>query len=103
MIMEALLEYVDAHAPDTAYVTLMADHGTPEFYRRFGFEPVILPTNCGMFMRINRAKQGEDSQTPSHASKSAHQDPSRRQRPAATTSMLFLHKPLVQPLHDSSN
>ena len=57
MIMEALVDYLHTHAPNTAYVSLMADHGTPKFYERFGFQPALPPTKCGMFLRINRAEQ----------------------------------------------
>lgn len=57
MIMNALMEYLDGHAPDTAYVSLMADHGTPEFYKRFGFEASLPPQKSGMSLRINRNPQ----------------------------------------------
>lgn len=56
MIMRALMDYLHANAPDTAYVSLMADHGTPEFYKRFGFEASIPPVKAGMALRINRAQ-----------------------------------------------
>jgi len=55
MIMLALMNFLHTHAPDTAYVSLMADHGTPEFYKRFGFETSLPPEKSGMFLRINRA------------------------------------------------
>lgn len=58
MIMNALVDFLRSHAPDTAYVSLMADHGTPNFYARFGFEPSLPPTKCGMSMRINRSASG---------------------------------------------
>jgi len=51
-IMEKLMEYIRINALPTAYVSLMADHGTPEFYRKFGFEIAKLPEKSGMFMRI---------------------------------------------------
>ncbi len=54
MIMEGLMSYVHEHAPDTAYVSLMADHGTPEFYKRFGFEASLPPEQSGMFLRIKK-------------------------------------------------
>lgn len=53
-IMHALMEYINEEAPDTAYVSLMADHGTPEFYKRFGFEASLPPRKAGMSLRINR-------------------------------------------------
>ena len=51
-VMEALLDYVHEHAPKSAYVSLMADHGTPAFYERFGFRRAELPQSAGMYLRI---------------------------------------------------
>ncbi len=51
-IMNALMAYLHANAPDTAYVSLMADHGTPEFYKRFGFVASLPPDKSGMSLRI---------------------------------------------------
>ena len=61
MIMRALLQYIDQHAPDTAYVSLMADHGTPDFYARFGFQASLPPDKSGMFLRINRGADTDES------------------------------------------
>ncbi|MCA8279669.1 GNAT family N-acetyltransferase [Burkholderia cepacia] len=52
LIMRALMGYVHENAPPTAYVSLMADHGTPKFYERYGFQPSSLPEKAGMFLRI---------------------------------------------------
>jgi ribosomal protein S18 acetylase RimI-like enzyme len=52
MIMLAVMEYLYANAPKTAYVSLMADHGTPLFYRRYGFAVSELPKSSGMFLRV---------------------------------------------------
>lgn len=52
LIMQALMGYVHEHALPTAYVSLMADHGTPKFYERYGFQPSVLPEKAGMFLRI---------------------------------------------------
>jgi GNAT superfamily N-acetyltransferase len=52
MIMKALMAWVHANAPSTAYVSLMADHGTPKFYERYGFEPSLPPKKSGMSLRI---------------------------------------------------
>jgi GNAT superfamily N-acetyltransferase len=52
MIMEHLVDWLKANAPKTAYVSLMADHGTPEFYGNFGFQKAELPKSAGMSMRI---------------------------------------------------
>ncbi len=52
MIMRALMEYLHANAPKTAYVSLMADHGTPRFYQRYGFSCAELPKASGMYLRL---------------------------------------------------
>ncbi len=52
MIMEALVTYLRNNAPSTAYVSLMADHGTPHFYEKFGFTLSEMPKSSGMYMRI---------------------------------------------------
>ncbi len=52
MIMRAIMEYLQAHAPKTAYVSLMADHGTPHFYERYGFSFSEMPKSSGMYLRI---------------------------------------------------
>lgn len=52
LIMRALMGYIHENAPPTAYVSLMADHGTPKFYERYGFQPSVLPKKAGMFLRI---------------------------------------------------
>lgn len=52
MIMRAIMEYLHAHAPKTAYVSLMADHGTPHFYARYGFQFTAMPKSSGMYLRI---------------------------------------------------
>lgn len=54
MIMQGLMEYIHENAPDTAYVSLMADHGTPQFYERFGFEASLPPEKSGMSLRIRK-------------------------------------------------
>lgn len=52
LIMRSLMTWIHNNAPPTAYVSLMADHGTPEFYERYGFEPSLPPKKCGMFLRV---------------------------------------------------
>lgn len=52
MIMRAIMEFLREKAPKTAYVSLMADHGTPHFYERYGFEFAQMPKSSGMFLRI---------------------------------------------------
>ncbi|MCK0553920.1 hypothetical protein KFO32_12765 [Pantoea ananatis] len=34
------------------YISLIASHGSPGFYARYGFEPALLPERAGMFLRI---------------------------------------------------
>jgi ribosomal protein S18 acetylase RimI-like enzyme len=46
-MMDALLEYIDEHAPETAYVNLMAD--VDGFYEQWGFERTA-PVSKGMFL-----------------------------------------------------
>ena len=46
-IMEALMSYLEREAPSSAYVCLIADHGAPALYRKFGFEPTA-PNSIGM-------------------------------------------------------
>ncbi|MDX1475637.1 MAG: GNAT family N-acetyltransferase [Reinekea sp.] len=52
MIMNALVAWLQENAPKTAYVSLMADHGTPDFYQQFGFTKAELPKSAGMYLRI---------------------------------------------------
>lgn len=52
LIMRALMDYIHTNAPSTAYVSLMADHGTPQFYERYGFEASLPPKKSGMSLRI---------------------------------------------------
>ena len=46
-IMESLMGYLEREAPPTAYVSLIADHGAPALYRKFGFQPTA-PKSIGM-------------------------------------------------------
>ena len=52
LIMETLTAWLHKNAPQTAYISLIADHGTPEFYSKFGFTKTELPKSCGMYMRV---------------------------------------------------
>lgn len=52
LIMNALVDYLHSNAPGTAYVSLMADHGTPHFYEKYGFTLAEMPRSSGMYMRI---------------------------------------------------
>lgn len=53
LIMDAVMSYLLEHAPSSAYVSLMADHGTPAFYERFGFRRAEAPNAAGMYLRIS--------------------------------------------------
>ena len=46
-IMAALVDYINAHAPDSAYISLIADGDARHLYAKFGFEPVM-PASIGM-------------------------------------------------------
>jgi GNAT superfamily N-acetyltransferase len=52
LIMTAIMGYLKANAPKTAYVSLMADHGTPHFCQRYGFNFAEMPKSSGMYLRI---------------------------------------------------
>jgi len=52
-IMTALMEYLAAHAPEGAYVSLIADGDAKHLYAKYGFEPVM-PASIGMAMRVAR-------------------------------------------------
>ena len=52
LIMDAVMSYLHANAPSSAYVSLMADHGTPAFYERFGFTRAQAPDSSGMYLRV---------------------------------------------------
>ena len=53
LIMDALMAYIHEHAPKSAYISLMADHGTPDFYEKFGFIRAEAPHAAGMYLRIS--------------------------------------------------
>lgn len=50
-IMESIMEYLRETAPRSAYVCLIADHGAPTLYEKFGFE-YTAPESLGMAMRF---------------------------------------------------
>ena len=50
-IMELLMQYIDDNAPDSAYVSLIADQGAPVLYEKFGFE-FTAPDSVAMAKRI---------------------------------------------------
>jgi len=50
-IMESLMEYIRSNAPESSFVCLIADHGAPALYKKFGFEPTA-PVSVGMALRL---------------------------------------------------
>ena len=52
-VMKHLADWLQANAPDTAYVSLIADGPAHHLYSQFGFEPTA-PESIGMAMLIQR-------------------------------------------------
>lgn len=52
LVMDALMAHIHEHAPKSAYVSFMADHGTPALYEKFGFTRAQTPEAAGMYLRI---------------------------------------------------
>jgi GNAT superfamily N-acetyltransferase len=50
-IVSALVDWLRANAPKSAYVSLIADGPAKDLYAQFGFEPVM-PESIGMGLRI---------------------------------------------------
>lgn len=50
-IVAALVDHLRAHAPASAYVSLIADGDAQYLYAKYGFAPVM-PESIGMAMRI---------------------------------------------------
>lgn len=50
-IMSSLMEYLHSNAPESAYVSLIADEGAPTLYEKFGFKPTA-PASIGMALVI---------------------------------------------------
>lgn len=50
-IMEALMKFIHETAPDSAYVSMIADDDAPLLYQKFGFE-YVAPRSVGMALRI---------------------------------------------------
>lgn len=54
-IMAAIMSYLEKHAPDSAYVALIADDHSPALYAKYGFKPTA-PKSIGMAYRSKRRK-----------------------------------------------
>ena len=50
-IMRALMEHLEAVAPPSAFVSLLADGKAPQLYQKFGFT-LSAPASVGMFKRL---------------------------------------------------
>ncbi len=50
-IMAAIMAYLEQHAPESAYVALIADDHAPALYEKFGFRPTA-PRSIGMAYRV---------------------------------------------------
>ena len=50
-IVGTLVDHLRAHAPKTAYVSLIADGDAQYLYAKYGFEPVM-PASIGMAFKI---------------------------------------------------
>ncbi|MFD1425642.1 ribosomal protein S18 acetylase RimI-like enzyme [Kroppenstedtia sanguinis] len=48
-MMKAITEYLDHHAPDSAYVSLIADVPADRLYKKFGFDYTV--PSVGMYKR----------------------------------------------------
>lgn len=54
IIVASLIDFVQAEAPDGAYVSLIADGPAKYLYAKFGFEPVA-PESIGMAFLVKRS------------------------------------------------
>lgn len=50
-IVEALVDWLHASAPKSAYVSLIADGPAKDLYAKYGFAPTA-PVSIGMYLRI---------------------------------------------------
>ena len=54
-IMSAIMDYIHAHAPESAYISLIADNHAPALYAKFGFQPTA-PVSIGMAYKVGRQR-----------------------------------------------
>ena len=47
------MDFINEHAADTSYVSLLADDGAPALYSKFGFE-FTAPGTVGMALNIRK-------------------------------------------------
>jgi len=50
-VMDAVMAYIEKYAPESAYVSLIADHHSPALYSKFGFKATA-PLSIGMGYRV---------------------------------------------------
>lgn len=55
-IMQAIMEYIEDNAPESAYICLIADHHSPALYKKFGFE-FTAPVSVGMAYKKKKTDQ----------------------------------------------
>ena len=55
MIMQALTDWLDAHAPDSAYINLLADVPADKLYEQFRFRPTG-EKEIGMAYKMKKSK-----------------------------------------------
>lgn len=51
LIMDSIMSYIEEHAPQSAYVSLIADAESPALYSKFGFQPTA-PDSIGMAYKV---------------------------------------------------
>ena len=54
-VMQAIMNYLKDHAPESAYVSLIADNHSPALYSKFGFRPTA-PASIGMAFKVGNSK-----------------------------------------------
>lgn len=52
-VMSSIMSYLSDHAPESAYVALIADDHSPALYSQFGFE-LTAPRSVGMAYRVKK-------------------------------------------------
>ncbi len=52
-IMTRIMSFIENNAPDSAYVSLIADHHSPALYAKFGFK-LTSPKSVGMALMVGR-------------------------------------------------
>jgi len=53
LVMAAIMKYLEDNAPESAYVSLIADHHSPALYKKFGFRSTA-PDSIGMSFTVSK-------------------------------------------------